>query len=52
MNSFLLYEQLHAVVTLTMNEPQTRNGSVEKFGIWAKTKKLIAIISRTYSARN
>ena len=27
-------------------------GSVAKFGIWAKTEKLIAIISRTYSARN
>jgi enoyl-CoA hydratase/carnithine racemase len=25
MNPFLLYEQQHAVVTLTMNEPQTRN---------------------------
>ena len=28
------------------------SGSVAKFGIWAKTEKLIAIISRTYSARN
>jgi hypothetical protein len=27
-------------------------GSVAKFGIWAKTEKLIVIISRTYGARN
>ena len=41
-----------AQLGLMHREGKSILGSVAKFGIWAKTEKLIAIISRTYSARN